>query len=144
MADWTVRLTVSDGEDGAEAEVVVHVVNVNDAPVIVSISPDNGTTYREGKTVTFTVVATDEEGDDLTVTWVLDGKTLGTGTTIDYKELKPGTRIVKVRIFDGTETTEDEITLVIKKDEEGPGFGIIVTFLAMLAVVTLSRRHNRT
>jgi hypothetical protein len=61
MADWSVAVTVSDGEDDTVTDVVVHIVNVNDAPVIVSLSPANGTRYKEGRTVTFTVEATDED-----------------------------------------------------------------------------------
>ena len=91
--------------------------------------------------ITFQVSTSDGDGDDLTVTWVSDGKTLGTGTTLDYKKLKPGNRVVKVSVFDGTETTEEELTLVIKKEEESPGFGIPFTCISLLAPVMLSRRR---
>jgi PKD repeat protein len=141
VEDWTVKLTVSDGEDEDDVDVVVHIVNVNDAPVIVSVSPENGTKYKEGKKVTFTVSATDEDGDDLDITWVSDGKTLGTGTTLDYNKLRPGERVVKVSVTDGTETVEEEITLDIKKEEESPGFGILIACLSLMAAVMLSRRR---
>ena len=141
VEDWTMRLTVSDGEDEADVDMVVHIVNMNDAPVVVSISPENGTKYGEGKKVTFTVSATDEDGDDLDITWVSDGKTLGTGATLDYKKLKPGTRVVKVSVTDGTETIEEEFTLVIKKEEESSGFGMLFTCLSLVAAVMLSRRR---
>jgi hypothetical protein len=141
VEDWTVRVTASDGEDEANVDVVVHVVNVNDAPVVVSVSPVDGTKYAEGKKVTFTVEATDEDRDDLMVTWSSEGKTLGTGTTLDYNKLKPGTRVVKVSVTDGTETTEEDITLVIKKGEESPAFGVLFACLTLLAAVVLSRRR---
>ena len=90
--------------------------------------------------MTFTVSATDEEGDELTVTWVSDGKTLGTGTTLDYGKLKPGTRVVKVSVTDGTETTEEELTLVVTKGEESPGFGMLLMCVSLLAAMMLTRR----
>jgi len=83
--------------------------------------------------ITFQVSTSDGDGDDLTVTWVSDWKTLGTGTTLDYGKQKPGTRVVKVSVTDGTETTEEELTLVIKKGEESPGLGMLLTCLSLLA-----------
>ncbi len=142
--DRTIQLTVSDGEDEAVIDVVVHIVNVNDAPLVVSISPEDGAKYKEGKMVTFAVEATDEDGDDVTVTWMSDGVTLGTGKTMDYKKLKPGTRTIKVTVSDGEASVEDEFTIIITKEEESPGFGALFTCLALLAVVMLSiRRHSR-
>jgi len=141
--DWTIKLTVSDGEDETEIDVDVHIVNVNDVPQVVSIFPENGTKYGEGKKITFTVSATDEEGDDLTVTWISDGKTLGTGSTLDYKKLKPGTRVVKVSIFDGTDTTEEEFTLIIKKEEESPSAGVMLALLALIIGTAVFMRWGR-
>ena len=86
-----------------------------------------------------TVEATDDDGDEVTVTWMSDGVTLGTGKTLEYKKLKPGTRVVKVSIFDGTETPEEEITLIIKKEEESPGFSVVVTLMVILGILILTR-----
>ncbi len=78
------------------------------------------------------------------MTWVSDGKTLGTGETLDYKKLKPGTRVVKVSIFDGTDTTEEEFTVIIKKEEESPGFGPVLTMIAVIIgfIIGYTRRRN--
>ncbi|UCC92271.1 MAG: hypothetical protein JSW25_06245, partial [Thermoplasmata archaeon] len=143
VEDWTIGLTVSDGEDGTDLDVTVHIVNVNDAPFVVYIQPNNGTKYEEGKKVTLSVEATDEDGDELTVTWTSDGETLGTGTTLDYKKLKPGTRVVKASVSDGTATTEREVTLVIKKAEDTPAAGALWCVIAMSVVVLIHRRRFR-
>ena len=95
--------------------------------------------------ITFTLEATDEDGDDVTVTWMSDGVTLGTGKTLDHKKLKPGTRTIKVTVSDGEASVEDEFTIVITKEEESPGFVGVAACLALLAVVMLSiRRRSRT
>jgi hypothetical protein len=144
VADWTITLTASDGEDDVETNVIIHIVNVNDDPVIISLLPENETKFKEGEPVTFTVSAADEDGDELIITWVSDGKTLGTGTTFDYKKLKPGTRVITVRVFDGVDTTEQSTTVIIKKEEESPGFGGMVAIVViMIALVSTSIERGR-
>ncbi len=70
--------------------------------------------------------------------------TMGTGTTLDYKKLKPGTRVVRVIVSDGEDTTEGEITLIIKEGEESPGVGIVVSIAAiMLAGITVFFQRDR-
>ncbi len=130
--DRTIDLTVSDGEDDVDFQVTIHIVDVNDAPVIISVSPEDGSKYKQGKTVTFTVEVTDEDGDDLTMTWTSDGVTIGTGDTLEYKKLKPGTRTIKVTVSDGEASVEDEFTVVITKEEESPALGGVFALLAML------------
>jgi len=141
-----VSISVSDGKGGTGHYTFVLVVeNVNDEPAIVSVTPENGSRFKEGKVVTFSVQATDEDGDELTVTWTSDGKTLGTGETLDYKKLKPGTRVVKVTVSDGNATAEDEISLVIKKSDKSPGPGFVLAALALMGIalaISIRRRRN--
>ena len=121
----------------------IAVRNVNDVPVISSLSPVNDSIFKEGKVVTFSVTVDDVDGDELTITWSSEGETLGMGSTLDYKKLKPGTRVVKVSISDGTDTSEDEITLVIKKEEESPGFASSFVMIAlMLSWISWKRRRK--
>ena len=141
---YEAALTVDDQLGGWD-EVVIRIVveNVNDSPEILSLSPENGTEYKEGETVTFSIQVQDVDGDDVTVTWMSDGVTLGTGKTLDHKKLKPGTRTIKVTVSDGETSVEDEFTVVITKEEESPGFAIGVICLALLTVVILSKRRSR-
>ncbi len=144
-SDWTVTLTVSDGENDTSVELALHISNVNDAPEILSLSPANGTEYREGKVITFVVETSDEDGDDVTVTWSSDGVTMGTGETLAYKKLKPGIRVVKVTVADGETTVEEEFTVIIKKEEESPGFGTVTSAIALVlaALVLIMTRKRR-
>jgi len=142
VGEHGVTITLMDSR-GGESSVFLNVIveNVNDAPVISSLSPENGTRYGEGKKITFTVLATDEDGDDMTVTWLVDGKTLGTGTTLEYNKLKPGTRVVMVSVSDGTETAESDITLIIKRKDTGPGFETVLVCLAILGTAVILQRR---
>ncbi|MEA1986079.1 MAG: Ig-like domain-containing protein [Candidatus Marinimicrobia bacterium] len=68
-------VTADDGNSGSDEQVFKVVVNgFNDAPVIASVSNKNGT---EGAELTFTVTATDVDGDSLS--WQSDN--LPTGAT---------------------------------------------------------------
>jgi len=143
----TFTVTVTDAR-GGEASVTIHaeVLNVNGAPVISTLTPENGSKFKEGRTIAFAVEAIDEDGDELTVLWTSDGKTLGSGATLDYKKLKPGTRVVKVTVSDGNASAEDEITLVIKKSDKSPGPGPALAVLALLGVsiIFFNRRMRNT
>ncbi len=140
----TVTVTVSDGRGGsATVTFQLLVENVNDGPFIVSLSPENGSKYKEGEMVTFSVEVSDEDGDELTITWTSGGVILGTELTLDTKKLRPGTRVVKVTVSDGEVTVEDEVTLVIKKEEESPGFGVLVSLMGILAGLVLVKVDRR-
>jgi hypothetical protein len=147
MPDWTIALTVSDGEGEVEAILDVHIVNGNDIPEVISTSPENNTKFREGKIITFFVETFDEDGDYINVTWSSDGVTMGTGESIDYKKLKPGTRSVKVTVSDGKVNVDDEITLVIKKKKESPaeggGFVIIALVVAVAMLMEYRKREDK-
>jgi hypothetical protein len=140
--DRTIDVTVSDGEDGTDFQVTIHIVEVNDAPVIISVSPEDGTRYKQGRVVTMSVNVEDEEGDDLTVTWTEGDRTLGTGTTLEYSKLKPGKRTVKVTVSDGDAQVEDGFTVTIVKEEDTPAFGWAAALVAFLVVVIVSTRRG--
>jgi len=145
VGEWWVNITAEDS-GGLTDEVLIRfaVQNVNDVPMLTSILPEDGAKYKEGKMVTFTIDASDEDGDELTVTWTSDGVTIGTGETLDYKKLKPGTRAIKVTVSDGEASVEDEFTVVITKEEESPALGGAFVLLAMLVgmAATMMRRKG--
>jgi hypothetical protein len=111
---------------------------VNDAPVILSLSPANGTRWREGARVPLEAVVFDEDGDQLEVTWTSGKRTLGTGSTLDVKDLDPGKRRVLVTVSDGEATTEAELSLVIEEDEGSPIAWVVLTVVTVVVVLVLS------
>jgi hypothetical protein len=143
--DCTIDLTVSDGEDETEYQLTVFIANVNDAPSIRTITPDDGMRFYEGRSIRFEVVATDEDGDDLEITWMASGVLLGTGTSVEYEKLRPGTHVVTITVSDGEAITDGEITVVIQEEEKGPWFGLVVVMVAIsfgLALIYIKRRTS--
>ncbi|MCK4969134.1 MAG: hypothetical protein KAS77_01355, partial [Thermoplasmata archaeon] len=109
---------------------------VNDAPKILSFSPLNGTKYKEGSTISFSVDIWDEDDEDLLVVWQ-DGKwPIEMVTSFNYSKLKPGERTITVTVLDGEESVSEEFTLIIEKKEFEPGFiiAIIITVIWLSAV----------
>lgn len=153
VGEWWINVTVEDS--GGLTDVVsfkIVVENVNDAPVILFLFPSNGTKYRQGEVVTFGVTADDEDGDDLTATWTSEDITLGTGTSLDYDQLKTGTWVVRVSVFDGTTSTSERVEIVVvEPPPEEPGFlvgtgglMIIAIIIAVFVCIIISQYLKRT
>jgi PGF-CTERM protein len=138
---YTVTITVSDGEDETQAEVTIHVVAVNDPPVITERLPANGTRVKEGKKVILSVTTEDEEGDLVTVTWWDGDEELGSGSPLGVK-LKPGEHVIKVVVDDGTDQLEESFTVIVKKEEGSPGFGPVVAMVAVMMACLVARRMH--
>jgi hypothetical protein len=139
----TLLVTASDGEDGTVTELSVVIENVNDAPVILSLSPANGTRWREGARVPLEAVAFDEDGDQLEVTWTSGKRTLGTGSTLDVRDLDPGKRRVLVTVSDGEATAEAELSLVIEEEEITSLVWLLPVVIAVAVVALVLRRRAR-
>lgn len=95
-------LTASDGKGGSTTvRWEFTVANVNDAPVIARVLPESGTSYKEGKVITFDGQATDEDGDQLTFIWKKGEKVLGTGRNLDVDDLPVGKHTITLVVQDG-------------------------------------------
>jgi len=136
----TVTVTVSDGNDGSCLVTFDLVVaNVNDAPVIRSVSPENGTVYAEGDEVRLIASATDDEGDALTFTWKDGPRVLGTGTALATKRLRPGHRTVTLEVFDGNATTTRTVSVVVEAAEGGaPSMAVVGAVLLVVVAVVMA------
>jgi len=144
VPDRTVTLTIMDGEDQTDADLIIHVINVNDPPVIEDVSTVDGPKFKVDEKVTFTINVTDEDLDELTVTWKDGDTVLGTGETIVYQKLKPGKHTITVTVFDGEATVEETLEVVIKREEESPGPGLVVALAAVvLAGLVRVRRWGK-
>jgi PGF-CTERM protein len=113
---------------------------MNDAPVILEVSPKDGTYFEEGKTIEFSVVVEDPDGDELTVTWKDGDKVIGTGRTLKYSKLGTGLRRISVTVSDGEDSTSEEIRLMIEEKEDSPGLGPVVALAAVLLTGLVVRR----
>ncbi len=77
----TVRAEVSDGTDEVNRTWSVTVDNLNQAPRIVSLSPEGAVVLDEGSSQTFSVVAADADEDSLTYLWRLNELDIESATT---------------------------------------------------------------
>ncbi|AJF61875.1 TPA: hypothetical protein HA239_02220 [Candidatus Woesearchaeota archaeon] len=109
--EYTVLVTVSDGTTELTKEVSVTVLKKNEAPVIESftVSPEEVVLKKPGDQVTIklTLVASDSDGDELTVTY--SSYMTSDEKTVTYGE-KGGVKTVTVTVSDGEESDTAELS----------------------------------
>ncbi|NIP36963.1 MAG: hypothetical protein GWN18_18480, partial [Thermoplasmata archaeon] len=138
VGSHTVTVTVADGKGGsASVTFELVVVNVNDAPVIVTVEPADGTKFADHVAVTFTVVAEDEDGDALTYTWMEGETEIGAGSPLVVRDLTPGRHFITVMVNDGDEVTEQTIDIVIQEADNGGERGSWVYAIVAVAIVAV-------
>jgi hypothetical protein len=146
LVDHFIEVWVSDGENVTYTNISVHVINVNDPPVIIGYKPSTGAKFKQGQRVTFLGNATDEDGDDLTYTWMVEGVVLGTGSKYHHSALSPGTLTITLVVNDGTSSTSQDITISIHKKQltETTFFwvGVIVAVI-VIAGISWTMRSRR-
>jgi len=99
---------VAEDDDGATTQSNIITIKVdekpepvNHAPVINSISQDKNN-LQEWDSVTFTVDAEDEDGDNLSYTYKLNGQVIsGNGNRITIDNLEAGNYTLEVKVTDG-------------------------------------------
>ena len=129
-ANWygscDITVTVTDDEGAtAQDDFTVTVVSVNDAPTIDSYSPTTtSTTVLEGTgSISYTVSASDVEGDTLVYTWYESMSSAGSGTshTFSYAPGTTGSITISVLVSDGTDTDSQLWTVEILPDTDQDG-----------------------
>jgi hypothetical protein len=145
-----VTVTVHDGNGGfADVSFDLVVENVNDEPVIELVMPKDGSHFKEGQTIGFAALATDEDDDPLTYVWSSGDKEMGTGDSLDYKKLKAGTHTVKLVVSDGISSVDWELQVTVDGGDGPVGLlvigsilGIIVVVLALLTATYIVKRKR--
>ncbi len=86
IANIVATYTVSDAEPSTSnsATITITVGAVNDPPVLSNPSPASPVSINEGTSQSFSITATDADGDALTYEWKLDGTTVATASTFTY------------------------------------------------------------
>ena len=132
-----VTLSVSDGNGGvATVTFDLEVENLNDAPVITSVLPEDGTSFRKGELVRFSVVATDPDGDLLSYYWMEGAVELGAGTPFSTQDLGVGVHTITLVVSDGVATAERTFDVeIISKDGTSDDDGGLPVFLIVMLLV---------
>jgi len=135
LGTYTVTVRVTDGL-GGEATVTFQFVvqSINDAPVIKSAVPVNGTLFKEGAQVILQAVATDEDGDALTFRWMEGTRELGSGTPFQASRLRSGHHTITLVVSDGTAAVEQELRFEV---EAGPDEGLSAAVVAGIAAIII-------
>ncbi len=141
----TITLIVDDGtvtvEDTIDINVTAVPIPPNEVPVIDTAAAANAEEVVEGEDLTLTVVASDADGDDITITWTnnVDDTWTMEGASITVADLAPGDYTFTATISDGEDSVTSQVTVTIKeKDDEDDEFPIIIIVVIILAVIVLA------
>jgi len=116
---YEITVTASDGELTDTQKVLLIVESVNEPPVL---RPIADITVNEGETISFKPVATDPDGDKVTITY--SGWINTAAYTTNYKDA--GAHIVTVTASDGKESVSQDVTVTVKNVNRAPKIVSIV------------------
>ncbi len=111
--NYEITVTASDGELTDTQKILLVVESLNKPPVL---NPIADITINEGETVSFEPVATDPDGDKLTITY--SGWMTGASYTTNYNDA--GTHIVTVTASDGIELTSQDVIVTVNDMNRPP------------------------
>ena len=121
---WRVRAIDNAGNVGDWSGVWnFTIVTENQPPVIKTWSPTSNPIINETESITFSVVASDINEDDLTYAWYINGEITGeTGTAYTFISNydSAGTYIVNVTVSDGVYYVSHEWTLTVNNVNRAP------------------------
>ncbi|HEX9908451.1 MAG TPA: ethylbenzene dehydrogenase-related protein [Thermoplasmata archaeon] len=107
----------------------------NTAPGTPTIDVDS-LTVRVDEVVTFSVSATDPDGDTLTYSWQFGDGATGSGASVTHSYDEAETYIVNVTASDGKGGTSTTSVTIVVEDESDAG-GLSTTTLAILALAAI-------
>ncbi len=111
--NYEITVTASDGELTDTQKILLIVESTNKPPVL---SPIADITVNEGETVSLEPVATDPDGDEVTVTY--SGWMTEASYTTNYNDA--GTHIVTVTASDGIESASQDVIVTINNINRPP------------------------
>jgi len=111
----TVYITASDGSYSARSNTfTITVGSENTAPTIDSFSPDSNPTLSINDTQDFTISASDEDNDTLTISWEVNNEDQeNSGTTLTFTAVEDGIFTIEVFVSDGTEEASKSWTVTV-------------------------------
>jgi len=111
--NYEITVTASDGELTDTQKILLVVESTNKPPVL---SPIADLTVNEGETISFGSVATDPDGDEVTITY--SGWMTQATYTTNYNDA--GTHIVTVTASDGKESASQDVIVTVNNVNRPP------------------------
>ena len=121
--EYTITVTVSDGQLTASREVLIIVNRKEEAPTLDEFSPeDTAIEVMETDTVSFSVDASDLNDDVLRYLWKVDGMDVGDKSSYDYKTTyeDSGSHTVKISVSDNVFVAENIWSVTVNNLNRGP------------------------
>jgi hypothetical protein len=165
---WTPRWTFTGNasvslrlEDGKNPPVFqdfeIRVLPVNRPPVAEILNPSDGAVFISGAAISFRGRGMDPDGDNLSYSWTIDGRSAGNGTEL-ARTLQAGTHSISFSVFDGKLAARHNITVKVTGDRppvappkgatltlDGNGWlcGAIIAAVAILGAAMDARNRLR-
>jgi len=120
---YTVTITVSDGEATSSRDALIIVNKKEEPPKIDSSKPiESGLSIDENQAVDFSISASDLNKDQLTYSWKLDGNEAGNADkyTLQTDYDSSGTHTVKADVSDGVSTASKIWSIDVKNVNRPP------------------------
>jgi hypothetical protein len=157
VPDHAVELSIGDGRATTWWNITVHVVPVNDPPMVTGAlyngAPFNASwetvVLRRGRADVLSVQAWDEEGDPLSYRWLRHGKVVATGQELRSGELPDGAYDLTLEVSDGTDSTTFVVSvsvderLVLARPWEWTAIALAVSVVLLAAALALVLRNVR-
>jgi len=150
------RVVVDDGIGNDSEEWTVTVTVPNEPPTVSIDFPSDGSKVLLGDTITFKAIVSDEDVDNLTVRWSVDGSPVGVGPEHDFTLARVGTLVIQASVSDGEHTVTDTVSVEVEEPEDPPGNGdgsslgsvwialvLVAVIIAVMVLVFLRTRPDR-
>jgi len=121
--EYTVTVTVSDGELTSSKDVLIIVNRKEEAPAITSFMPEeSAVSVDETGTIDFNVAAMDLNKDELAYLWKLDGVEVSDEDSFSYKTAydDAGSHTIKVAVSDSVLSTENLWSVTVNNANRKP------------------------
>ena len=151
---FSVTLTVTDN-DGATDQTSTTLYVANRAPVISSQTPAFPVVnLKTGISQTFSVVASDADGDTLTYSWTVNVMPVGTNSaSYDFSSSTTGSYAILVMVSDGSESDTAAWAVTVTPGSAAATFPvwlilvavavIVIVVIALLLVILASKRKRQ-
>jgi hypothetical protein len=134
---WNVTVEVSDGvgSDAHMWNVLVEVPNL--PPSVTIVSPANGSDATRGLLIYLECDIDDEDPDNVTVRWLVDGSPVASGRIANYKASREGQLVIRASASDGPSTGWAEVVVEVTSEEEEMEWDGLLPVLLLVAVLVV-------